>query len=456
MAQPNRLSTQFISSSANSTSESVTVASGADVCVVHWGAITTGFASTILDSITLGGNAPISGGSSQTNGFGNGSVGVFVFDVSSLSGSQTLAWDHNGTSVMDDGAVLQATFYATVDPTSPVVDIDSTTTGGVTASVTLTGGTSNDLVVGSAVHFGEGANAAPTGSGQTQFTSNTVFNSLDIECGEENGGASVVWSGDVDFFGVAAVMLRGTTTGAQDLTATLFTDPDSFGASAVVPGAVALTGTLFTDLDSFGASAVAPGAVALTGTLFTDPDSFGASTVAPGAVVLAGTLFADPDSFGASAVTLGAQNLNGTLFADPDSFGASAVAPGAVALTGTLFADLDSFGASAVTLATAVLTGTLFDDPDSFGSSVVQPGAVELAGILFADPDSFGAASVSIGGSTVVVTGFSISTQLDDTLVWGDILPESTPGWTVIGPPPGPVWTDVAPSVSNSWNDVEP
>ena len=410
MAQPNRLSTQFISSSANSTSESVTVASGADVCVVHWGALATGFASTILDSITFGGNAPISGGSSQTNGFGNGSVGVFVFDVSSLSGSQTLAWDHNGTSVMDDGAVLQATFYDTVDPTSPVVDIDSTTTGGVTASVTLTGGTSNDLVVGSAVHFGEGANAAPTGSGQTQFTSNTVFNSLDIECGEEDGGASVVWSGDVDFFGVAAVMLRGTTTGAQDLTATLFVDSDSFGASAVAPGAVALTGTLFTDLDSFGASAVAPGAVALTGTLFTDPDSFGVS----------------------------------------------AVALGAVALTGTLFADPDSFGASAVTLATAVLTGTLFDDPDSFGSSVVQPGAVELAGILFADPDSFGAASVSIGGSTVVVTGFSLSIQLDAVLVWGDILPESTPGWTVIGPPPGPVWTDVAPSVSNSWNDVEP
>ena len=32
------------------------------------------------------------------------------------------------------------------------------------------------------------------------------------------------------------------------------------------------------------------------------------------------------------------------------------------------------------------------------------------------------------------VTGFSISTQLDDTLVWGDIVPSSSPDWTEITP----------------------
>ena len=109
--------------------------------------------------------------------------------------------------------------------------------------------------------------------------------------------ASVVL--DADFFDAAP------GGGGQTLTATIYSDGDTFGAASITTGAVGLAPTLFADADSFGAAAVTRGAVSLAPTIYADGDTFGAATVGSGAVTLTATLFADGDSFGAAVVTGG-------------------------------------------------------------------------------------------------------------------------------------------------------
>lgn len=111
--------------------------------------------------------------------------------------------------------------------------------------------------------------------------------------------ASVVL--DADFFDAAP-------GGGQTLTATIYSDGDTFGAASITTGAVGLAPTLFADADTFGAATIAVGAVTLTATAYIDPDSFGAaviSNIGGGAQNLTATLFADGDSFGAAVVTGG-------------------------------------------------------------------------------------------------------------------------------------------------------
>jgi len=111
--------------------------------------------------------------------------------------------------------------------------------------------------------------------------------------------ASVVL--DADFFDAAP-------GGGQTLTATIYSDGDTFGAASITTGAVGLAPTTFSDADTFGAATIAVGAVTLTATAYIDPDSFGAaviSNIGGGAQNLTATLFADGDSFGAAVVTGG-------------------------------------------------------------------------------------------------------------------------------------------------------
>jgi len=104
-----------------------------------------------------------------------------------------------------------------------------------------------------------------------------------------------------------------------------------FDAAAGGGGGQTLTATIYSDGDTFGAASITTGAVGLAPTLFADADSFGAATIAVGAVTLTATAYIDPDSFGAAVISNiggGAQNLTATLFADGDSFGAAVVTGG--------------------------------------------------------------------------------------------------------------------------------
>ena len=96
--------------------------------------------------------------------------------------------------------------------------------------------------------------------------------------------ASVTWSENVNIPLIAVPVTLTGGGGGQTLTATLYSDGDSFGAASITAGAVTLTGTIYTDADAFGAATISTGAVTLTATAYSDPDTFGAATIATGAV----------------------------------------------------------------------------------------------------------------------------------------------------------------------------
>ena len=215
---------------------------------------------------------------------------------------------------------------------------------------------------------------------------------------------------ETDTFGTAVV-----GRGAVALTPGLLTDGDSFGTAVVTVGAVALSPTQFSSTNTFGTAVVGRGAVSLSPTLLSDGDTFGTPVVTAGSVDLAPTLYEDGDSFGAAVVLTGS-GLITTLFVDDDSFGSPVVTPGAVTLTPTLLADDDAFG-SAVITTSAGLTPTIFASSNTFGAATVSPGAVSLVPTLEVDDDSFGAPAVSVGTVSLVPTLVSDADSFFDAAV---------------------------------------
>jgi hypothetical protein len=279
-----------------------------------------------------------------------------------------------------DGAC--ATYYCAGEPTYFDGEHDATYTG-TTFSVAIDvpeGG----AVIAMASNDGSGVlsgwvGAAADSTDDTEQVYLASADELTAETGRTVSFTSTVASSSTNFYGLAvlSVSIPMTGGGGQTLTATIYSDGDTFGAASITTGAVGLAPTLFADADSFGAAAVTRGAVSLAPTIYADGDTFGAATVGSGAVTLTATILTDGDTFGSPTVTRGAVTLTPGLYTDADTFGAATIAVGAVTLTATAYIDPDSFGAAVISNiggGAQNLTATLFADGDSFGAAVVTGG----------------------------------------------------------------------------------
>ena len=279
-----------------------------------------------------------------------------------------------------DGAC--ATYYCAGEPTFFDGEHDATYTG-TTFSVAIDvpeGG----AVIAIASNDGDGVLSGWVGvtvddTDNTEQTYHASADELTAETGRTVSFTSTVASSSTNFYGLAvlSVSIPMTGGGGQTLTATIYSDGDTFGAASITTGAVGLAPTLFADADSFGAAAVTRGAVSLAPTIYADGDTFGAATVGSGAVTLTATILTDGDTFGSPTVTRGAVTLTPGLYTDADTFGAATIAVGAVTLTATAYIDPDSFGAAVISNiggGAQNLTATLFADGDSFGAAVVTGG----------------------------------------------------------------------------------
>ena len=279
-----------------------------------------------------------------------------------------------------DGAC--ATYYCAGEPTFFDGEHDATYTG-TTFSVAIDvpeGG----AVIAMASNDGSGVlsgwvGAAADSTDDTEQVYLASADELTAETGRTVSFTSTVASSSTNFYGLAvlSVSIPMTGGGGQTLTATIYSDGDTFGAASITTGAVGLAPTLFADADSFGAAAVTRGAVSLAPTIYADGDTFGAATVGSGAVTLTATILTDGDTFGSPTVTRGAVTLTPGLYTDADTFGAATIAVGAVTLTATAYIDPDSFGAAVISNiggGAQNLTATLFADGDSFGAAVVTGG----------------------------------------------------------------------------------
>lgn len=281
---------------------------------------------------------------------------------------------------MWDGAC--ATYYCAGEPTFYAGQHDNTYTA-TTFSVAIDvpeGG----AVIAIASNDGDGVLSGWVGvtvdsTDDTEQVYLASADELSAETGRTVSFTSTVASSSTNFYGLAvlSVSIPMTGGGGQTLTATIYSDGDTFGAASITTGAVGLAPTLFADADSFGAAAVTRGAVSLAPTIYADGDTFGAATVGSGAVTLTATILTDGDTFGSPTVTRGAVTLTPGLYTDADTFGAATIAVGAVTLTATAYIDPDSFGAAVISNiggSAQNLTATLFADGDSFGSAVVTGG----------------------------------------------------------------------------------
>ena len=237
---------------------------------------------------------------------------------------------------MWDGAC--ATYYCAGEPTFFDGEHDATYTG-TTFSVAIDvpeGG----AVIATASNDGSGVlsgwvGAAADSTDDTEQTYHASADELTAETGRTVSFTSTVASSSTNFYGLAvlSVSIPMTGGGGQTLTATIYSDGDTFGAASITTGAVGLAPTLFADADSFGAATISLGGAAqeLTATAFSDADAFGAASITTGAVTLVALVYSDADSFGAAVISnIGgsAQNLTATLFADGDSFGSAVVTGG--------------------------------------------------------------------------------------------------------------------------------
>ena len=313
---------------------------------------------------------------------------------------------------MWDGAC--ATYYCAGEPTFYAGQHDNTYTA-TTFSVAIDvpeGG----AVIAIASNDGDGVlsgwvGAAADSTDDTEQVYLASADELSAETGRTVSFTTTVASSSTNFYGLAvlSVSIPMTGGGGQTLTATIYSDGDTFGAASITTGAVGLAPTLFADADSFGAAAVTRGAVSLAPTIYADGDTFGAATVGSGAVTLTATILTDGDTFGSPTVTRGAVTLTPGLYTDADTFGAATISLGGAAqeLTATAFSDADAFGAASITTGAVTLVALVYSDADSFGAAVISNiggSAQNLTATLFADGDSFGSAVVT-GGEPVAPAG---------------------------------------------------
>lgn len=184
-----------IESTANSGSQSITVPSDATLIVVTVTGYTSGETATRLTSgtLTLAGNSLTAQVVAAAGTTDYDLAGVF-YRVNPATGSQTLAWDWNGTATWTDGGHIIYAFYKGVDTASPIKDSDTATQAGASSTATATTPTltasSGDMIFSGLYAWDTTNPTSITWTNATEVNGNVYNNSW-------GGAAETFPSGDV-------------------------------------------------------------------------------------------------------------------------------------------------------------------------------------------------------------------------------------------------------------------
>ena len=227
-----------INASSDSSSQSITVPSDAELMVVFY----AGYESA--GSYTSSEVALTIGGASLThiiaNGAGSGTNGCFVqYRVSPATGSQTFAWTIS--SGYSYGHAFVIAFYKGVDITSPILDSDSTYTdvGTSATTPTMTVNTGDMMVGGLALDN----SPTVTGSSQTQVGSiglGTKGGTVHLGVAERASASSFTASFAATSFAglVAIVIAQASETGTLNQHSFRFFNDDGSESAATAKDAL--------------------------------------------------------------------------------------------------------------------------------------------------------------------------------------------------------------------------
>lgn len=340
---------EFIGSSSNSGSSSVTVPSDATAVLIYWVGWESG-SNISMSSLSVGGNAMTILQNLARSGDADAVGGAIL--VNPPTGSQTFAWDWTGTGALGDGGGFIVSYVKGLDTSDPVRDSDvSAASDGSEIERTLTLTTnSTDLVIGIASSYATNANGAPGSSGQTIALDNQSFNNVHIDLAYETGGASTTAFSGIGAYGtlVAVALKVSAASGAISGTASA-----TSSAVGVLTGAGAILGLS-------NATSAAAGSIVGSGSLAVVTSSAGAAS---GTLTGAGSLSgASSASASASSTLAGTGALSGT---------ASSVANA----SGDLINSTPNGDLVGSASATSFATGTLFGIGALSGSATALSGA---------------------------------------------------------------------------------
>ena len=189
-------------------SQSVTVPTDADICVV----MCSLYAGTpnwiVANPVTLAGTN-LTTAEKTDNQTSNGHVWI-GYIVSPSTGSQTLAWNFT-VGTVNEGINFVVTFWTGVDTASPIVDSGKQTTSG--ADLTGLSADSGDMMVGCAYSYNS-THTSVTDNSQTELTRST-YNSAGLGAAYKDGGTGFYFTGG-SYTTCAAIVIAAETTTEYD------------------------------------------------------------------------------------------------------------------------------------------------------------------------------------------------------------------------------------------------
>lgn len=401
--------------------------SAGSVTVIATGGVTVsvtgvGGTSSLGDETVAAGATAIATGLSASSGLGSESVTGGA--VTSPTGNQGVA---NAGSMIVSGAAVT----------------------GVTGAAS-TSGLGDESVVGT-------ANVSVTGvSGTAAVGDETVSISVSpvpsgVEATSAVGNETVVGTATVSASGV-----EGTSTlGDETVTGGATASPSGIEATSAV-GDEAITGTASVSVTGTeGTTALGDETVttdveaAATGVDATV--TLGDETVEVGITALPSGLEATGqigDALAAGGATVQEDGLEGVIgFGDEQVTGTANIFPTGVDATTNLGEVTISAGAN--------VSPTADGATASVGSVVVAiPVDVDVTG-LSANAQTNNVQSVT-GTAVVIPLGLSITADLGNLTVWGDIIPDQVANWSEISPNQSASWSGVVPDQSVSWSETTP
>ena len=215
MTVPSTIGSAVLVQSSSNISQSVTVPSGADTCLMFIGGWDSG--GNTISTATLGGSSFTFINSEN----GDSSDQVYAYRLNSpSSGSQTLVVTYG--SSWSEGATVYLVFFQDVDTSGdPIRDSDTAIDAANPANATTPAFNTdaNDLVVLGVSSYDEvdGAPAeADTGAGQTEILNSGSSNSHGLAIGTKAGvsGTTTV-RGDGAYIAVVGLSLKGSVAGGD-------------------------------------------------------------------------------------------------------------------------------------------------------------------------------------------------------------------------------------------------
>ncbi len=364
----------------------------------------------------------------ESNLFGLRNFGGF------LTGTAAIA----ATGVAATGTLGSVTIIATADISVSATGVGGTATlgnetvaAGATASATglsASSGLGAESVTGGAV-------IAPTGNQGVANAGSMIISGAAVT--GVTGTASTSGLGDESVVGTANVSVTGVSG-----TAAVGNETVSISVSPVPTGAEG-TATLGNETVTTDVEVSANGASATT--ILGDETVEVGITALPAGVAATGQI---GDALAAGGAIVQEEGLVGTIgFGDEQVTGTANVSPSGVTATGEI--------------SDATISGTANVVPDASGATSAL-GDVTVAISIDAAVTGLSANALTndvqevTGTATVISLGLSVTADLGNVNIWGDIIPDQSANWSEVSPDQSASWSGLTPDQSANWSETTP